>query len=210
MTGTPTVVVGSGKGGVGKSVVSLLLASALAAEGRRVLLLDGAQNMANLHVLLGVQARRAHGRAHRRRGRARPRWCSRWRRTSGCSRASPGNEALYAMEPADRARVHLRLSALYEAFDAVIVDAAAGIESVVRVSTMGATRLLVVTAPEPTALTDAYALMKIVNLQIPGAPDGHRGQPMPRRRRGSRRVRQAGTACERFLRRGVRVRRRPS
>ena len=35
-----------------------------------------------------------------------------------------GNEALYAMEPADRARVHLRLSELYEAFDAVIVDAA--------------------------------------------------------------------------------------
>ena len=51
----PTIVVGSGKGGVGKSVVSLLLATALAAEGRRVLLLDGAQNMGNLHVLLGVR-----------------------------------------------------------------------------------------------------------------------------------------------------------
>src|SRR5438093_7525967 len=55
MIETPTVVVGSGKGGVGKSLVSVLLASALSAQGRRVLLLDGAQNMGNLHVLLGVR-----------------------------------------------------------------------------------------------------------------------------------------------------------
>ena len=51
---TPTIVIGSGKGGVGKSVVSVMLASALAGPGRRVLLLDADQNLANLHVLLGV------------------------------------------------------------------------------------------------------------------------------------------------------------
>jgi flagellar biosynthesis protein FlhG len=47
--------VGSGKGGVGKSVVSVLIATALADQGRRVLLLGGDQNLANLHVLLGVR-----------------------------------------------------------------------------------------------------------------------------------------------------------
>ncbi len=203
MTGTPTVVVGSGKGGVGKSVVSLLLATTLAADGRRVLLLDGAQNMGNLHVLLGVRPG------------------ARMDALIGGDVAAPdlvqavapnlwlvpgdsGNEALYAMEPIDRARVHYRLSELYTSFDAVIADAAAGLESVVRVATMSATRLLVVTAPEPTALTDAYALMKIVNLQVPGLPmdvvvnrclDADEGRDAFVR---------LATACERFLRRGIR------
>lgn len=203
MTGTPTVVVGSGKGGVGKSVVSLLLASALAADGRRVLLLDGAQNMANLHVLLGV---RPGARMDALIGGevAAPDMVQQVAPNLWLLPGESGNEALYAMEPVDRARVQLRLSELYEAFDAVIVDAAAGIESVVRVATMGATRLLVVTAPEPTALTDAYALMKIVNLQIPGLPmdivvnrclDADEGRDAFIR---------LATACERFLRRGVR------
>ena len=203
MTETPTVVVGSGKGGVGKSVVSLLLATSLAAEGRRVLLLDGAQNMGNLHVLLGMRPG------------------ARMEALLGGEVAAPdlvqpvapnlwlvpgdsGNEALYAMEPIDRARVQHRLSELYASFDAVIADASAGLESVVRVATMHATRLLVVTAPEPTALTDAYALMKIVNLQIPGLPmdivvnrclDAHEGRDAFVR---------LATACERFLRRGIR------
>ena len=49
------VVLGSGKGGVGKSVLAVLLANALARQGRRVLLLDGSQNQGNLHILLGVR-----------------------------------------------------------------------------------------------------------------------------------------------------------
>jgi flagellar biosynthesis protein FlhG len=203
MTATPAVVVGSGKGGVGKSVVSLLLAAALAARGRRVLLLDGAQNMANLHVLLGV---RSGARIEDLLGGAvsPPHMVQQVAPNLWLLPGESGNEALYAMEPVDRARVQHRLSELYDAFDTVVVDTAAGIESVVRVASMGATRLLVVTAPEPTALTDAYALMKIVNRQIPGLPmdivvnrclDADEGRDAFVR---------LATACERFLRRGVR------
>jgi flagellar biosynthesis protein FlhG len=203
VTETPTVVVGSGKGGVGKSVVSLLLASALASQGRRVLLLDGAQNMGNLHVLLGA---RPGGRMDALLGGevAAPDMVQSVAPNLWLLPGESGNESLYAMEPVDRARVHHRLSELYASFDAVIVDGAAGIESVVRVATMRATRLLVVTAPEPTALTDAYALMKIVNLQIPGLPMDVVVNRCLDPEEGHDAFVRLATACERVLGRGVR------
>ncbi len=203
MTETPTVVVGSGKGGVGKSVISLLLASVLASQGRRVLLLDGAQNMGNLHVLLGV---RPGVRMDALLGGEvmAPELVQSIAPNLWLLPGESGNEALYAMDPMDRARVQHRLSELYTSFDAVIVDAAAGIESVVRVATMRATRLLVVTAPEPTALTDAYALMKIVNLQIPGLPMDIVVNRCLDAEEGRHAFVRLATASERFLRRGVR------
>ena len=50
----PVLVVGSGKGGVGKSVISILIAHALSERGIRVLLVDGSQNLGHLHVMLGI------------------------------------------------------------------------------------------------------------------------------------------------------------
>jgi flagellar biosynthesis protein FlhG len=201
--GPPTIVVGSGKGGVGKSVVSVLIATALAAQGRRVLLLDGDQNLANLHVLLGVRpSARIESLLS---GEITPTdliqavaenlWL-----VAGDS----GTEGLYALESRDRARLQYRLSDLYQQFDAVIVDAGAGIESVVRAATMRATRLLVVTAAEPTALTDAYALMKIVNLQLPELPIDVLVNRCLDPDEGRDAFVRLATACERFLRRGVR------
>jgi flagellar biosynthesis protein FlhG len=52
----------------------------------------------------------------------------------------------------------------------VVVDAGAGIEGVVRAAMLGADRVLLVTAPEPTALMDAHALLKILSLQAPHLP----------------------------------------
>jgi flagellar biosynthesis protein FlhG len=163
----PTVVViGSGKGGVGKSVLSVVLASALARAGSRVLLVDGSQNQGNLHILLDV--RPACGFDPLLAGEVGPQALL----TSVSERLTllpiaSGAEALYALTPTDRARLHLRLTSVYGDFDAVIVDAGPGIENAIR-STMRAGRLVVVSVPEPAALSDAYALIKIVTLQAPG------------------------------------------
>lgn len=157
--------IGSGKGGVGKSALSVLLAAALARHGQRVLLFDAAHNQGNLHVLLGV---RPLGRLDALiAGEITPREllvpvAERLTLLPGDS----GAESLYGMSAVDRARLHQRLSGLYDDFDAVIVDAGPGIETVVR-ATIRASRLVVVAAPEPAALSDAYALIKIVNHQIP-------------------------------------------
>ena len=168
-----------------------------------MLLLDGDQNLANLHVLLGVRPG-ARVEALLRGEITAPELVRAVSPNLWLLPGESGGEGMYALEALDRARLQHRLSELYQEFDAVIVDAGAGLESVVRAATMRATRLLVVTAPEPTALTDAYALMKIVHHQLPDLPidvlvnrclDADEGRDAYVR---------LATACERFLRRGIR------
>ncbi|HXE56685.1 MAG TPA: P-loop NTPase [Gemmatimonadales bacterium] len=203
LQGPPVLVVGSGKGGVGKSVLAALVGVALADQGRRVLLFDADQNLGNLHVLLGVRpAARLDALLE---GEVTPEDLVRPVRANlWLLPGDSGAESLYAMGPTERARLHLRLSALYDRFDAVIVDAGAGLEGVVRVSSMRATRLLVVTMPEPAALTDAYALIKIVNLQVPDLPIDVVLNRTDAAEEGRDAFARLATASERFLRRHLR------
>jgi flagellar biosynthesis protein FlhG len=201
--GPPTLVVGSGKGGVGKSVVSVLLAERLTRDGRRVLLVDGDQNMGNLHVLLGL------GRAARLEQVLSETAAPRDLLTPVTDRiwllpADSGAETLYSLGSVDRARLHHRLSALYDDFDVVVVDAGPGLESVVRVATMRATRLVVVTAPEPAALTDAYATIKIVHAQLRELPVDILVNRVMDDREGPQTFDRLATAADRFLHRGLR------
>ncbi len=166
---TPCIVVGSGKGGVGKSVAAVAFATAFAASGRRTLLVDGNQNLGNLHVLLAVRPQLTLEAVVQ--GEAEPAdlvtpvadnlWLL---------PAASGDAMLHGLNATDRARLHRRVSALYGDYDVVVVDAAAGLESAMRCAAMRATRLVVITIPEPTALTDAYALIKIVTSQVPDLP----------------------------------------
>jgi flagellar biosynthesis protein FlhG len=199
---TPTIVVGSGKGGVGKSVVSVLIATAVAAQGRRVLLLDGDQNLANLHVLLGVRPMARMESVLSGKADA-PElvqwvWPNLW-----LLPGESGAESLYALESVNRARLQHRLSEVYRRFDVVVVDAGTGLENVVRAATMRATSLLLVTAPEPTALTDAYALIKILHLQLPDFPIDILVNRCLSATEGRDAFVKLATACERFLRRAV-------
>jgi flagellar biosynthesis protein FlhG len=200
---TPTIVVGSGKGGVGKSVVSVLIATAVAAQGGRVLLLDGDQNLANLHVLLGVRpkARIESMLSGKVEAPDLVQWVS---PNLWLLAGESGAESLYALEAVNRARLQHRLSEVYHRFDVVVVDTGAGIENVVRAATMRATSLLLVTAPEPTALTDAYALIKIVHLQLPDFPIDILVNRCLSVTEGRDAFVKLATACERFLRRDVR------
>jgi len=164
-------VVGSGKGGVGKSVLAALVAGALARRGRRTLLLDGSQNQGNLHILLGV--RPAAPLTALLEGEIDP---GRLTVPAGPGLwllpAESGSPALHALNGMDRARLHVRLSALYDRFDEIVADGGPGIDGVVRLASIRARRLVVVTVPEPAALSDAYALLKIVHLECPALPIG--------------------------------------
>ena len=165
----PVLVVASGKGGVGKSVVSILLSNALAEAGHRVLLFDGAQNLGHLHVLLGLSPKRRL--EHLVKGEIEPNeMLLSVRDGLWLVPGDSGAEALYGLPAIDQARLHHRLCQLYHGFDVVVVDAGAGVEGAIRLATMGGTRLAVVTVPEVAALTDAYALIKLVHAQLPTLP----------------------------------------
>lgn len=164
-----THVVASGKGGVGKSTISILLAMELAARGRRVLLFDGSQNQGNLHILLGVAPSREL--VDLLSGESEPQALLRpisdglWLLPS-----ASGSERLQGYSPLDRARLYGCLSELFDSYDDIVVDAGPGYEAAVRAATMRASRLIAVAVPEPASLADAYAMVKLVHLQAPTLP----------------------------------------
>jgi flagellar biosynthesis protein FlhG len=165
----PVLVIGSGKGGVGKSIISILIAHALSERGLRVLLVDGSQNLGHLHVLLGVSVTARLEQVFRGDAEAVALIQPVTERLSLLASDS-GAEALYGLAGVDQARLHHRLAEAYHAFDLVVIDAGSGVETAVRLAAMGGTRLIVVTVPEVAALTDAYALIKLVHAQLPSLP----------------------------------------
>jgi len=165
------VVLAGGKGGVGTSTLTVLAGAALAHTGRRVLLVDGAQNQGALHLLLGVKPR--HTLAELAAGEA----------SIGALptpvadglalvAADAGSRQLYALSHTDRARLHLRVTALFDDYDVVLVDSGAGLESAVRAGAMRARLLVAVTTPDPIALSLTHALVKTVKTQLPSLPVG--------------------------------------
>ena len=201
--GPPAVVLGSGKGGVGKSILSVLLAAAFARSGRRTLLLDGAQNQGNLHILLGLRPAGSLGAVLS--GEIDP--AALQLPVTDNLVLLPGDsgaESLYSLGAVDRARLHRRLSALYDGFDMVVVDGGSGIESAVRACGIRASRLAVVAAPEPASLADAYALLKIVTLQLPSLPIEVMVNRVSADEEGQAVFDRLHLAAERFLRRELR------
>jgi flagellar biosynthesis protein FlhG len=194
----PVIVIASGKGGVGKSVIATLLAGALADRGDRVLLLDGSQHLGHLHLLLDVTVTTRLEQLARGEVRAAD-LLHRVSERLWLLPADSGAELLHALPTVDRARLHQRLAELYDDFDVVVVDAGPGVESVMRLLTLRGTRLVVVTVPEIGALTDAYALVKLVHAQLPALPIdllvNRAGDPAE----AAETYRRLGSAVERFL-----------
>ena len=163
------IVVGGGKGGVGVSVLSVLLGSALARTGARVLLLDAAFNQGNLHVLVSRQPHLTLRSVIA--GEATPEeLILPVDRNLWLLPAESGAEVMHALTPMDRARLQVRLAGLMDHYDVTVIDGGTGIESVVRAAMARASRLVSITTPEPAALADTYALIKIMSLEAPGLP----------------------------------------
>lgn len=154
-----TIAVTSGKGGVGKSNLAVNLAIAMSKLGRRVVLLDADLGTANADVLLNVNPRvnLAHVVAGRRTlGEATIETASGVRLVPGAS----GLAAMAALGESGRGQLIDSLTTLERDTDVIIVDTGAGVSPNVLGFLGAADEVLVVTTPEPTAIADAYALIK--------------------------------------------------
>lgn len=156
------IAVTGGKGGVGKTSVSVNLATALATTGRRVMLLDGDLGLANVDVFLGLSTR--YTMAHVLSGE---------RTLEEIILESPHGIQVVpgASGVADMANLsaagHLSLvqafSTLSTRVDVMIVDTSAGISHSVMQFSQAAQHVLVVVCDEPASMTDAYALIKVLS-----------------------------------------------
>jgi flagellar biosynthesis protein FlhG len=165
------LAVTSGKGGVGKSNISVNLAIQLAQAGKRVILLDADLGLANADVLcdLPVKSNLAHVVARQKELREvmvdAP---GGFKLIGGAS----GLAKMADLSDLDRQRLIVALGELETTCDNIIIDTGAGISPNVLSFTRAADHVLVVTTPEPTAITDAYAAIKVLTKNITGEAVG--------------------------------------
>lgn len=156
------IAVSAGKGGVGKSNVSLNLAVGLTQLNKRVMLLDADLGLANLDILLGLHTQ--YNLSHVIQGicplsdiiiqgpnniRVIP--------------AASGTEYMTQLSPPELAGIIDAFNELTDDLDYMIIDTAAGISDTVLSFIRSSQELIVVVCNEPTSLTDAYALIKIMS-----------------------------------------------
>ncbi|HYE94203.1 MAG TPA: MinD/ParA family protein [Terriglobales bacterium] len=164
-----TVAFTSGKGGVGKSNLVLATGLALARRGKRVVLLDGDLGLASINVLLGQSPR--YDLRHVLAGeRALREIVLRGPHGLTIIPAGSGLAELAALPQEERGRLLQEIAPLAHEADFLLIDTGAGIGDTVLDLIAAADEAIVVTRPEPTALADAYALMKVVIQQEPAFP----------------------------------------
>lgn len=156
------ITVTSGKGGVGKSNVSVNLAIQMSRLGKRAVILDADFGLANIEVMLGV----------------RPKYnladmMFRGRDVKDIICAGPedigfisGGSGLREMTNLNKDQILSLVRTMYELdhyADVVIIDTGAGISDTVIELVASSSEVLLVATPEPTSITDAYALLKTLH-----------------------------------------------
>ncbi|AMA72687.1 MULTISPECIES: MinD/ParA family protein [Aneurinibacillus] len=161
---TRVIAVTSGKGGVGKSNVSLNFALCLQQKGQKVVLFDMDVGFANIDVLMGISTRRNIVDLIDKR-------LSIWdiiERGPNDLEFVAGGSGLSQIFELDEIKLHYffeQLTHLHGYADTIILDTSAGMSKDTLRFLLAADEVILVTTPEPTAITDAYALVKMAHSQ---------------------------------------------
>lgn len=163
-----TLAITSGKGGVGKTNFTTNLALLLARSGQRVLVVDADLGLANIHVVLGLAP--PYHLEHVLRGEKTlreiicPGPCGLQIIAGGSGIAELAN-----LDNAQRQRFIGGLAELDDLADIILVDTGAGLSHNVLGFVLSVEEVIILTTPEPTAITDAYATIKVVSRENPDA-----------------------------------------
>ena len=155
------IAVTSGKGGVGKSNIAVNLAVQLSRAGKQVVLLDADLGLANCDVLCNLEL--PFNLSH---------VIARYKELPDVMIKAPGGFRLIGgasglarmadLSDFDRQRIIDALGEVEQQADVILLDTGAGISPNVLSFTRAADHVLIVTTPEPTAITDAYAVIKVM------------------------------------------------
>lgn len=155
------IAITSGKGGVGKSNIAVNTSICLAVRGSRVTLVDVDLGLANSDVLLGMQPR--HTLSHVISGtESLEEVCVRGPAGLRFVPGASGLGELADLSEFDRQSLLSQLETLEDSTDIVVLDCGAGISRNVMTFAASADTVVVVTTPQPTAVTDAYATIKVL------------------------------------------------
>lgn len=156
------IAVTSGKGGVGKTNLSVNLSLALASMGREVMLMDADLGLANVDVLLGLTPK--YNLSHVISGeRTLEEILVTGPNDVKIVPAASGTQRMAELHPSEHSGVIQAFSELSYPLDYLIIDTAAGISDSVVSFTRAAREVMVVVCDEPSSITDAYALIKVLN-----------------------------------------------
>lgn len=165
------LVLGSGKGGVGTSVVSALLALDASRRGEEVLLVDADEGVGSLHLMFGLTDP-GPGLGSLRGGERAP--------EDLLVRVAPGLalfpgggggvQATLAVAAAEQRVLLRRVAGLYEHFGLVVVDGGSRLDTVMAACMAGAERLLCVTSAERISVAATYALFKVARSRFASLP----------------------------------------
>lgn len=156
------ISVASGKGGVGKTNVSVNIGTALSRLGNRVLLMDADMGLANVDIMLGLQTK--YNLSHVLDGQKTLKEVI----VEGPAGlkiipAASGVKRMAQLNPLENAGIINAFSEIADEIDVLLIDTAAGIADSVVSFCRASQEVIVVVTDEPASITDAYALIKVLS-----------------------------------------------
>jgi flagellar biosynthesis protein FlhG len=156
------IAITSGKGGVGKTSLTVNLAIALARAGKKVMILDADLGMANVDIMMGLTPRYTLHDVIQGRLKVSDIMLEGWEGV----KIIPGCSGIFEAASIQRIRREVLMTELEHfgrEMDYILVDTGAGISKVVLGFIASADDVVVVVTPEPTSIADGYGIIKIVS-----------------------------------------------